>query len=489
MRPLKNEPSRSLKEYRLLTGRTTAKTVMSSVNLRTRLCTSPNGKDFLYLNIPLMSAAMQAVSGTRLSVALAQFGGISVLPCSIPVQEQVAIIKEVKRFKAGFQEDVTTFSKDDLIADAVKVMSTKGYHTFPITENGRSHGRLLGILSDRNFDPKEHVKNKIEKHMVKNVVTAREGISLPDANKVMIKYGRSILPIVDSRKNLRYVVFKKDLEKHRNFPDELVDHNKRYMIAAAVSTLPSDHSRIDALIKAGVDALIIDSSDGFSDFQIETLSYIRNKTRKIPVIGGNIITKEGFFHLAEAGFDAVKVGMGIGSGCTTQEQKGVGRGQASALIDVCAARDEFYSNTNRYLPIISDGSISNPGQIVIALALGADSVMMGRFFAQFSESEGGVRNHPQYGPLKEFWMEASARARSYGRYETKPEFFFEEGVEGYVPHIGSIYDNLGQTLIKIKSALSNAGCKNIDELHKTAVLELQSIASLQDAAVHDIITK
>ena len=207
------------------------------------------------------------------------------------------------------------------------------------------------------------------------------------------------------------------------------------------------------------------------------------------MIGGNLITADGFQFLAEAGFDGVKVGMGIGSGCTTQEQKGVGRGQATALMEIVRSRDEFFKNTGKYLPVISDGGISNPGQMVVALAMGADAIIMGRFFAQFTESSGGIRMHPQFGPLKEYWMEASARAKSYGRYETTSDLFFEEGIEGFVPHIGSIYENLNPTLLKIRSALSNAGCKDIEELHSKAVLELQSIASLQDAAVHDIISK
>jgi IMP dehydrogenase len=484
-----DKPSRSLREFRLLTGRTTIGSVIGKVELRTRLCRIPNTSDFVSLNIPFVSAAMQAVSGARLAVALAQFGGISVLPCSIPVEEQLSVIREVKRHKAGFQENVVTLSRENLIADAVQMTRKHGYHKFPVTENGKPHGRLLGILSDRNFDPRKHLGEKVAKYMVRDVVTAYEGISLSEANQRMIRYGRDILPIVDRKGNLRFVVFKKDMEKHLDFPYELVDENKRYMVGAAVSTQERDRKRIDALVRNGIDIMVVDASDGHSDFQVSTFEYIRRKSKRIPVIGGNIITAEGFELLAEAGFDAVKVGMGIGSGCTTQEQKGVGRGQATALMDVARARDEFFENTGRYIPIVSDGGISNPGQIVIALALGADSIMMGRFFAQFTEAAGEMRTHPQYGPLKEYWMEASARAKSYGRYETTSEMFFEEGVEGYVPHVGSIYDNLNQTLLKIKSALSNAGCRSVEELHKSAVLELQSFASLQDAAVHDIITK
>jgi len=482
-------PGRSLKEFRLLTSRTNAENVMSKVSLKSRLCCLPKTADHIYLNIPFISAAMQAVSCPKLAVALAQFGGLSVLPCSLPAKDVVMMVEEVKRYKAGFQENVVTLTKDQLISEAVQVMNSKGYHKFPITDDGLPHGKLIGMLSDRNFDPKDHAQDKIAKHMVKRVVAGKEGITLDEANKVMIKYGVTILPIVDKKNHLLYCVFKKDFQKHREFPLGSVDEKHRYMVAAAVSTQPSDRQRIDALIKEETDLIVVDSSDGFSDFQVETLNYIKKRSPRTPVVGGNIITYDGFMHLANAGFDAVKVGMGIGSGCTTQEQKGTGRGQATALIDVVKARNEFFASAGKYIPVIADGSISNPGQLVIALALGADSIMMGRFFAQFTESAGEVRNHPTYGPLKEFWMEASARAHSFGRYDQSASTWFEEGVEGYVPHTGSIYDNLGKTLLKIRSALSNAGCKSVDELHEKAVVELQSFSSLQDAGVHDIIMK
>ncbi len=480
------EESRSLKEFRLLTGKTTLSNIMQKVSLKTRLCSTENG--FIELNIPFVSAAMQAVSGPKLAEALAQFGAISVFPCSIPADEQAAMVREVKRFKAGFQSNVVTLKETDKISKAVEIMKKKGYSKFPVTDNGKMNGRLIGLLSDRFFDPKHDSEMLVKERMSTDILIAKEGITLKEANKLLVSNGKDILFVVDESKRLKLVAFKKDMMKHLDFPDELIDENKRYMVAAAVSTHPRDRSRADALIGAEADVIVIDSSDGFSDFQVDMLNYIKSKS-KIPVIGGNIITKEGFNFLAEAGFNAVKVGMGIGSGCTTQEQKGTGRGQATALLEVCRARDEFYKKTGKYIPVISDGSIASPGQIVIALAFGADSVMMGRFFAQFTESAGDIRNHPTKGPLKEYWMEASRRARNYGRYETSSELFFEEGVEGFVQHIGSIYNNLQQTINKIKSALSNAGCSTIEELHKNAVLELQSFSSLQDSNVHDIIVK
>lgn len=484
-----NEPSRSLKEYRLLTKLTTKDTVMSNTHLKTPLCKLPNRKGFIELNVPFVSAAMQAVSGTKLAEALAQFGGISVIPCSIPIEEQADIVMQVKRFKAGFQEKVVTLSPDDKIEKAVKFMKDKQYSKFPVTDNGRMDGKLLGMLSDKYFDPKRHSKELVKEFMTKDILISKEGITLKQANEQLIKNGKDILFIVDKDLKLRFVCFKKDMTKHLDFPDELTDERKRYMVGAAVSTHLRDQARVDALIAAEVDVIFLDSSDGYTEFQAEMYKYIRSKTKSIPVVGGNIITKDGFEYLAKAGFDAIKVGMGIGSGCTTQEQKGTGRGQATALLEVVRARDAHFKKTGVYIPVISDGSIANPGQIVIALSCGADSVMMGRFFAQFTESAAGFRNHPTLGPLKEYWMEASGRARNYGRYDTTSDLFFEEGIEGFVPHLGSIYTNLQPTINKIRSALSNAGSRSIEELHRNAVLELQSVASLQDAGVHDVIMK
>jgi len=484
-----SEPSRSLKEYRLLTRFTAKDNVVTNVSLKTKLCKYPHKKGHIELNVPFISAAMQAVSGAKLAEALAQYGGISVLPCSIPIAEQADLVRQVKRFKAGFQDRVATLAPNDKIEKAVKLMKEKGYSKFPVTQNGEMNGKLLGLLSDKYFDPKKHAKELVKDYMTRDILISREGLTLKQANEMMIKNGKDILFILDKDDKLKLVSFKKDMTKHLDFPDELIDERKRYMVGAAVSTHPRDRARVDALLEAEVDVLFIDSSDGFTEFQTEMYGYIRSKTKTVPVVGGNIITEEGFEYLAKAGFDAVKIGMGIGSGCTTQEQKGTGRGQATAIAEAVKARDAYFKKTGVYIPVISDGSISNPGQIVIALALGADSVMMGRFFAQFTESASALRNHPTLGPLKEYWMEASGRARNYGRYETTSDLFFEEGIEGFVPHIGSIYTQLQPTINKLKSALSNAGCKNIEELHQNAVLELQSVASLQDAGVHDIIMK
>jgi len=481
------EPAYSLREFRILPRKTTLNNVISEISLKTRLCRK--GDDFVYLNIPFVSAAMQAVSGTELAIALAQHGGISVIPCSIPVDEQVRIITDVKRYKAGFQEDVICFSPKSKIDDVISTIDQTGYSIFPITENGSSNGNLLGIITDKDFTRK-YKDNIVSDYMITELDVASEGVSLSEANELMIKYRRGFLPIVDKNFNLKSVVFKKDLDKNINFPNELTDENKRYCIAAAVSTQPGDRERIDALIEVGCEAIFLDASDGYSSFQAETLDYIKSKS-DIPVVGGNIVTYDGFMHLAEAGFDAVKIGMGIGSGCITQETKGTGRGQATALMDVADARDDFYKKTDSYIPIIADGGISNTSHMAVAIAMGADALMMGRYFVQYRESAAPQYRHKKHGFVKEYWMEASSRARNYGRYDSSSDIFFEEGTEGYVQCIGKIHErkNLPDTLLKIKSAMGSAACKTIDDMHRKCIVELQSVYSLADGAVHDMILK
>ncbi len=486
---IKLEPSRSFREFRLLTGKTTIKNITSKVSLRTKLCTLPGKKGkFINLNIPFISAAMQAVTGIRMGIALAQHGGIGVTPCSIPISEQVSIIQGVKQFKAGFHEDVFCVKATDSLKSVAKTIKEKGYNSFPVTSNGKMNGKLLGVIRDREFDLKGDLDLTVKERMSKRYLTAKEGITLKDSNSLMIKNGATHVYVMDTKSHLKFVVFRKDLLRQMEYPEGTIDHNRRYCIAGSVSTQPKDQKRVDALIEAEADAIFIDSSDGFTQFQKDVIDYVRTKSKTIPVIGGNVITREGFRFLAESGFNAVKVGMGIGSGCITQEQKGTGRGQATAIREIVEERDIYLKETGTYIPIISDGGIGNSSHMVIGLAMGSDSIMMGRFFAQYSESSSAMRKHPQLGPVKEYWMEASNRARNYGRYETSKDLFFEEGVEGFVPLTGSMHDNIWEPIQKIKSALSNAGCANIPEFHKDAVLELQSIASIQDGGIHDIIT-
>jgi IMP dehydrogenase len=476
-----DRPSRSLRELRLLPALTPADGGLSSTSLETPLCLSA-GQDAIRLARPFVSAAMQAVTGADMAVAIAQLGGIGVVPVSQTVEAQCRTVAAVKRFKAGFQQDILTLAPSQTLREAAALMERTGHTRFPVTDTGIFHGRLLGVLTDNDFDPRSDLDFHVVDRMRKDVQVGVEIDDLNEANRLMVETGRGFLPIVSQEGTLLSVVFKKDRDKHLRHPAETVDTNRRLRVAAAVSTHPEDRQRVPALLEHGADLLVIDASDGHTVFQADTIAAIK-ATGDVPVIAGNVVTASGFAHLAEAGADAVKVGMGVGSGCITQEMKATGRGQATAIQEVAEARDRFADRTGRRLPLIADGGIGGPAEIVVALALGADCVMLGNLLARFSESPGRIVRGAHGGDVKEYWMEGSRRAANARRYAQTREGFFEEGIEGWVPHEGSIYDGLPVLAQALRSALSTAGCRSIAELQERAVLEPQSEASLAVAAV------
>ena len=482
MKCVLTEPSRSIREYRLLPGFTGRDTTMGNMSLKTRLCR--RGEGFLHLNIPLVSAAMQAVTGTAMATALSALGGVGVLPLSASADEQCAAVRAVKRFKAGFQTEVITFAPDQPIGQVQQTIDQTGFRRFPVTDTGHSHGRLIGIITDKDFDQRRDQSVCVRERMTAMVQTGPEDMSLKQANEMMITAGRGCLPIVSKEGTLHSVVFRKDLNRHISHPQATVDGRKRHIVGAAVSTYEQDRHCIEALIKSEVDFLVLDASHGHTAYQQEALAWIK-KYCDVPVIAGNVVTADGFYHLARSGADAVKIGMGIGSGCITQAVKSTGRGQATAIMEVAAARNVYLAETGTYVPLVADGGLISAAEIVLALAMGADTVMMGNFFARFSESPGPLLE-ARGQQVKAYWMEASAKALNYRRYYQSPATFFEEGISGFVPFEGSIYDALPQTLNKIKAALSTAGVCTIEDLQRTAVLERQSFAALNDAAVHNI---
>jgi IMP dehydrogenase len=476
--------SHSLKEFRILPGYTPADGSAPNVSLRTRLCR--DGSDFVYLQIPFVSAAMQAVTGVEMAIALAQVGGIGILPVSQPVDEQCAKITRVKRFKGGFQTNILTLSPDQTIGAAMDIMQRTGYSTFPVTDNGLSQGRLIGILTDKDFDPRKDQEQKVADRMKTDVQVGVELDDLKEANELMIRFGRGFLPIVTKAGRLLSAVFKKDLDKHLKHPNESIDAKKRLLVGAAVSTHPEDRERVQALVEHEVDVIVLDASDGHTEYQREMLEYIKGHWQ-VPVVAGNIVTADAFRFLVSAGADAVKVGMGIGSGCITQEVKATGRGQATTLMDVGAARDELAQQEGVYIPLIADGGITGPAEMSVAMALGADALMMGNFFARYTEGAGNLVRTAAGDVVKEYWMEGSARAFNTRRYAQIKESFFEEGISGYVPHVGSLYDKLPTVVQMMRATLATAGCRSIDELHTRAVLEMQSPSALMDSKVHDMV--
>jgi IMP dehydrogenase len=475
------QPSRTLTEFRLLPRLTTPGCCIESINLTTPLVRTADGGG-VHLHVPVLAAAMQAVSGPSLAIELAKLGGAAVIFCSQSIESQAAMVKRIKSHKAGFVEP-RTLLPDTTIREVEALRREAGFSTFPVVDAG---GRLLGLITRRDYSALTHGDQTVADRMIprSQLDVGVNVTSLEDANALLIEGHRAVLPIVDSEDRLLSLVFRKDIEGHLDNPDQVVDVRKRLIAAAAVNT-HDFRERVPALAEAGVDVVSIDSSDGFTTYQRDTIEWIRAQVPQLPIIAGNIITGAGFEYLAEAGAGAVKVGMGGGSICITQEQKGTGRGLASAVMDVVAARDAYAQKTGAYIPVIADGGVVNSKDAVIALALGADAVMMGRYFARMEESPTS-KLQINGRTMKPYWGEGSARAREWSPARYRHASFLE-GVEGFVEYAGELRDNLPQFLSKIRAAMASCGCATLRELHEKAELELVSGLSIREGQVHDIL--
>ena len=475
------EPSRTLTEFRLLPGLTTSETSIDRVTLASPLVLRPDGSAVL-LKTPVLAAAMQSVSGPRMGIELAKLGGAAVIFCSQAIEDEAAMAAKIKAHKAGFVEP-RTIRPETLLCEVDALRRQEGFSTFPVVDDD---GRLLGLITRRDYDARIHADVPAKERMVPRAqLDVGVGITdLGEANELLSEGHRSVLPIVDPEDRLLSLVFRKDIEDHLDNPDQVVDERKRLLAVAAINTHDS-HERVPALVEAGVDVLVIDSSDGHSVFQRETIEWIRRRVPSLPVVGGNVITGEGFDYLVASGAGAVKVGMGGGSICITQEQKGTGRGLATAVMKVVEARDRHRARTGIHVPVIADGGIVNSKDVIIALALGADAVMMGRFFARMEESPTEtVRINDRV--MKPYWGEGSARAREWSpaRYR---QAAFVEGVEGFVEYAGKLHENVALLVSKVKAAVASCGCATIAELHASAELELVSALSIREGKVHDIL--
>ena len=484
MKKLIQKPAYSLKDLRLLPGYTGEECNYEDISLRSRLCRM--GGDFISIDLPFISAAMQSVTSVQLATSLAELGGVGVIPLGDSIEKQCRKVKSVKQYKAGFQTDIICFSPSSKIMEIQKVIERHGYKTFPVTDNGLFHGRLIGVITDKDFDSRFDLDKTVENCMKTELQVGVDISDLKEANRLMIQYGHGFLPVVSGEGTLQSVVFKKDLDKHIKFPCATEDSQKRLRVGASITTHPEDRERVRALIETDVDFILIDSSDGYTVYQKETIEWIK-KNYDVPVVCGNIVTAEAFKMLVEAGADAAKVGMGTGSGCVTQGEKATGRGLATTIIEIAGARD-LYAASKTYIPIIADGGINTSADIAIALALGADSVMMGNFFARMDESPGKefVINGEK---VKEYWMEGSMRAHNGRRYHHNSHSFFEEGVDGFVHSVGSIYDILPVSRNKLISTFRTVGARDINDFHRLAVLELQSQRSIYDGQVNNMIQK
>jgi len=486
--------SRTFNEYLLIPGLTTRDCNPDAVSLRTPLVKFRKGETpKISLNIPFVSAIMQSVSDSNMAIALAKNGGLSFIFGSQSIESQAEMVRKVKKHKAGFVVSDANLTPEQTLADVVELKERTGFSTIGITHDGTANGKLLGLVTSRDYRPsRTPLDTKIKDIMTpfEKLVVGKEGINLDEANDIIWDNKINALPIIDDVQRLKYFVFRKDYDNHKDNPNELLDEHKRLLVGAGINS--RDYAeRVPKLIDAGVDVLCIDSSDGFSEYQADTIKYIRqNYGDSVKVGAGNIVDRDGFMYLAEAGADFIKVGIGGGSICITREQKGIGRGQATALIEVAKARDEYFQRTGVYIPICSDGGIVQDYHMSLALAMGADFLMMGRYFARFDESPtkklliGG--NY-----VKEYWGEGSNRARNWQRYDMggKTGMKFEEGVDSYVPYAGKLKDNLDITLGKIKSTMCSCGAISIEKFKETAKITLVSSTSIIEGGAHDVILK
>ena len=486
-----SEPSRTFSEYLLVPGFTSEECIPDNVSLKTPLVKFKKGEEpALTLNIPLTSAVMQAVSDDNMAVALAREGGLSFIFGSQSIESEAAMVARVKSYKAGFVPSDSNLKPDSTLGDVLALLKVTGHSTMAVTEDGTPNGKLMGLVTSRDYRiSRMGEEEKVSSFMTPaaRLITAPSNVSLKQANDILWEHKLNALPVVDDEGRLQSFVFRKDYAAHKDNKNEILDDKKRYLVGAGINTKDFEQ-RVPALVEAGADVLCIDSSEGYSVWQKRTMDFIRGKYGDTVKVGaGNVVDREGFMYLAEAGADFVKVGIGGGSICITREQKGIGRGQATALIEVAAARDEYFEKTGIYVPICSDGGIVYDYHMTLALAMGADFLMLGRYFARFDESPSNkLMVNGTY--VKEYWGEGSNRARNWQRYDLggKNDLAFEEGVDSYVVYAGSLQDNVAKSLYKVKSTMCNCGVTTIPDLQKNAKMTVVSATSIVEGSYHDV---
>ncbi len=495
MATILTETSRTFNEYLLIPRLTTENCIPEKVSLKTPLVKHKIGeKAEMYLNVPFVSAIMQAVSGEEMGVALAREGGLAFIYMSQSIEDQARMVKNVKERKSGFVKSKWNLKPGDTLKDILKIKNETDHSTIPVTEDGSPFGKFLGLITSKDYRiSRDSLDKKVEEIMtpVEHIIYARPGLTISEANDIIWDKKINCLPIIEENGNLNSLVFRKDYEQHKENPLSLQDENQCYMVGAGVNT--RDYKdRIPALVEAGADILCLDSSDGYSVWQKEVIEWVHQKYYgKVKIGAGNVVSKEAFDYLAESGADFIKIGIGGGSICITRETKGIGRGQATACIEVAKARDEYAKKTGIYIPLCSDGGIVHDHHVTLALAMGCDFVMMGRYFARFDESPTQkVKLNGEF--FKEYWGEGSKRARSWQRYDLgskNDKMSFVEGVDSYIPYAGALKDNLAVTIKKIKSTMSNCGSASIEEFHEKAILTPVSSLSIKEGSAHDLTIK
>ena len=489
------EPSRTFSEYLLVPGYSSAECIPANVSLKTPVVKYRKGQEEcpLTMNVPMVSAVMQSVSGEKMGIGLAKEGGIAFIFVSQPIEQQAEMVRKVKAHKAGFVTSDSNLRMTDTLADVLLLKQRSGHSTMAVTDDGTGTGKLLGIVTSRDYrvsrmDPTTPVSDFMTP--AEKIISAPEGTSLKVANDIIWDNKLNALPILTEDGHLVSFVFRKDYDTHKDNPLELLDEHKRYVVGAGINT--RDYAeRVPALVEAGADVLVLDSSEGYSEWQARAIKWIRDHYGDTVKVGaGNVVDGEGFRFLADAGADFVKIGIGGGSICITRETKGIGRGQATAVIDVAQERDKYFEETGVYVPICADGGLVQDYHITLALAMGADFCMLGRYFSRFDESPSAkVLIGGSY--MKEYWGEGSARARNWQRYDLggSAKLSFEEGVDSYVPYAGKLSDGMATTLAKVRSTMCNCGALSIPELREKAKLTLVSSVSIVEGGAHDVLLK
>lgn len=433
------------------------------------------------LNIPLMSAAMDTVTEARLAIALAREGGIGVIHRNMSIERQALEVDKVKRSEHGVISDPIFLSPDSPISEALLLMERYRISGVPITENGK----LVGILTNRDLRFEKDFSKPIAEVMTKeNLVTAPVGTTLEQAKEILRRHKVEKLPIVDENFNLRGLITIKDIEKARQYPFSAKDGRGRLLVAAAVGTGFDSLERVDALVRAKVDVIVVDTAHGHSRLVVETVKKIKSRYPEVDVVAGNVATAEGARDLIAAGADAVKVGIGPGSICTTRVVAGAGVPQITAIYD-CAQEA-----VRAGVPVIADGGIKYSGDITKAIAAGADVVMVGSLFAGTEESPGDIEIYQgrSYKVYRGMGSLGAMREGCRDRYfQEGQEKFVPEGVEGRVPYKGPLAETVYQLIGGLRAGMGYCGARNIQELKTKTTFMRITPAGLRESHPHDVV--
>ncbi len=458
------KPGRTFNEFSLLTDLTTENTTLDNISLKTKL-----GKN-LTLKIPFMSAAMTSVTGEKMALALGKAGGIGILPVKYSSEKQAKIVSKIKDQDLTFVEEPICVRETETIEEVIRRIEKHGYSTIPIVNKFR---QLLGIFTQEHYWKMNiSTEEKVTKAMkpideLKEKTCFNPNLTVEEIKKQLMETQEKYIVVLDEEKRLIKMAFKQDLEDIK--------------VGVAISTYLGWEERVEKNIQAGADLIVIDTSDAYSEFAKDTIQKYKNKGYGAPLCAGNVITYNGAKYLMEAGADMVKVGMSSGSICTTQREKATGRAPMTALLETSKARDDYFNETGRYIPLVIDGGINSSADMVVALTI-ADVIMMGGYFNKFYEAAGPKLDKNNLSTTDESkmeyvetWGEGSEKARNLGRYgHSTKKTFFPEGVEGTVSYKGRLKPNMERDLTKIKSALSHIGSKNLEEFRENSILELNS---------------